>query len=143
MANVLRHERFERAPVAAPKRRRSRLPAGVVSIRDAVRLPVGSVAVIVVGTKIKRDTESGQNLGKCVRITHHDPRSAFSVLVDSLDGPLALDGGGKALKDIRYRPANLRRVWTGLSENERIQLRLWRQVTPLMRGMKVPGGAPC
>lgn len=124
-ANVLHHERFERVP-AQPQRRRGRLPSGVTSISEAVRLPVGSIAIVVAASKLKRDTEPRDNLGKRVRIVHHDPRSAFSVFVDSLDGPLALDGGGKAIKHIRYRPANLRRAWTGLSESERLQLRLRR-----------------
>ena len=107
-------------------KRRGRLPRGVVSIFDAGRLPVGSTAEIVPSTKIKRDTEPHENWGKRVLIKHHDPRTAFSVFVDSLDGPLRLDGGGRDVKNIRYRPANLRRLWTGLSENERIRLLKWR-----------------
>ena len=126
-ANVTLHPTFL-WPVRLPaKRRRGRLPSGVVSIFDAVRLPVGSTAEIVPSTKIKQDTEPHENWGKRVLITHHDPRTAFSVFVDSLDGPLALDGGGKDVKNIRYRPANLRRLWTGLSENERLQLRCMRR----------------
>lgn len=116
-ANVLRHERFERAPVVLPKRRRGSLPCDVVSIkRGFQRLPVGVTAVIVAAAS--RDTEPRQNIGKRVVVTGHTS-GKFSVYVDSLDGPLALDGGGKDVKDIRYRPANLRRVWHGLTTAER------------------------
>lgn len=122
--NVLKHERFERAPVASPKRRRGPLPRGVVAITAVKRLPIGSTAVIVAAPS--KDTEPSQNIGKRVVITAHT-RGAFSVCVDPLDGPLALDGGGVSVRDICYRPANLRRLWIGLTANERMKLALLRK----------------
>lgn len=125
MANVLRHSRFERSPIASPKR--ARLPSGVVSITSVPRLRPGAVAIIVAAPSLKSDVEPRQNLGKRVRVTDISGRSGFCVLVDSLDGPLALDDGGRQVGDIRYRPANLRRAWVGLSNNERVRLSMLRQ----------------
>lgn len=112
MASQLKRERLQRSPIGLPTQRCEPLPPGVVSITSRERLPVGSVAVIVAAQT--KDTEPRQNIGKQVVVVGHT-RGAFPVRVDSLGGPLALDGGGISARDIRYRPANLRRLWTELA----------------------------
>jgi hypothetical protein len=84
----------------------------------------------VIVAAASRDTEPRQNIGKRVVVTDHTS-GKFSVYVDSLGGPLALDGGGKDVKDIRYRPANLRRVWQGVTTAERRALARLRLGCPM------------
>lgn len=104
MADLLRHERFERPPVALPKHR-GRLPRGVVSIRSVPRLKVGDLAEVF-------DVEHADN-GKRVRITGFDPgNDGFNFMCESLDGPIACDDGSLATT-IWTKPRELRRLWTG------------------------------
>jgi hypothetical protein len=117
---VLRHEHFERAPMRPQKRRRGPLPRGVVSIRGRrVNLRVGDRAELVGYT-----TTYAEDNGKRVRIVDVDVGRGW-IGVRSLDGPLRCDNGGTTT-ELDVRATNLRRVWTGLTENERIQLRLLR-----------------
>lgn len=119
MANVLKHERFARPPAAPNKRRRGRLPRGVVSFRPTCRLTIGKLAELVGYIKGAEDN------GKRVRIIDYRLNDACSFRVESLDGPLLCDDGDTTLK-VWVMPKNLRRVWTGLSQDELAQLSLWR-----------------
>lgn len=117
-ATVLRHERFERVPVQPQKRRRGRLPRGVVSIqRRAVWFRNGDRAELVGFETYPEDN------GKRVHIVSVEADGWIGVL--SLDGPLHCDDGSTAI-ELEVGAQHLRRLWTGLSEDERIQLRLWR-----------------
>lgn len=118
-ANLLRHERFDRAPVALPKRRRGPLPRGVVSIKTASRLKVGVLAEVV-GSRDK-----SENDGIRVLIKHFDPRTRHCWLTKSL-GRVIRCSDGALDTEVWFKPEQLRRVWTGLSTNERIQLRMRR-----------------
>jgi len=111
-ATVLRHERFEGVPAHPQKRRRGPLPRGVVSIKSSPRLRVGALVEI-----LSRD--------KRARILDFDWREDSSVEVQSLDGPIPCNDGSTSMT-AWIKPSNLRRVWTGLSTNERIQLRIRR-----------------
>lgn len=118
-ADVLRHERFERAPVQPQKRRRGRLPQGVLSIRSrAVWFRIGDRAELVGFTTYAEDN------GTCVRVVGMDATHSW-IEVRSLGGPLRCDDGSTAT-ELEVRAKHLRRLWVGLTENERIQLRLLR-----------------
>ena len=117
-ANVLRHERFERSPVQLPKRRRGPLPRGVVSIKSVGHLRVGAIAEVV-------NASIQENNGLRVVITHFDPSSTHCWDCKSLGRDIRWTEGG-AGRTASLRPRNLRRVWTGLTTNERIQLRMRR-----------------
>ena len=117
-AAVLTHPHFQSAP-APVKRRRGRLPRGVVSIRSVPRLRIGVLAELF-------DQVRSEDNGKRVHITRHDPANAgYHYEGESLDGPIQCEGGAFE-KFVWFKPAELRRLWTGLSERERIQLRLLR-----------------
>jgi hypothetical protein len=116
--NVLKHERFERVPVALPKRRRGPLPRGVASIKGMSKLRVGALAEVV------NAVMEGNN-GLRVVITNFDASSQYCWECKSF-GPDIRWAEGGAGRTAWFRPRNLRRIWTGLSANERIQLRLLR-----------------
>ena len=69
-------------------------------------------------------TTYAEDNGKRVRIVDVDVTHGW-IGVISLDGPLRCDDGGTTT-ELDVRATNLRRVWTGLSEDERLQLRLLR-----------------
>lgn len=117
-ANVLRHERFQRVPMQPQKRRRGPLPRGVVSIKSASRLRVGALAEIV-------DTPTKVNDGIRVVVIDFDPASPYCWECKSLGRDLRCKDGTMA-RTVMFKSSYLRRVWTGLSANERIQLRLRR-----------------
>lgn len=117
-AVVLRHERFERAPELPQKRRRGPLPRGVVSIKGASRLRTGALAEVV-------NASIEENNGLRVVITDFDSRSQHCWECKSLGPDIRWTEGG-AGRTALFRPRNLRRVWTGLTANERIRLRLLR-----------------
>lgn len=120
IAPVLRHERFERARTLPGKRRGGRLPRTVAALRlwHTRRLKLGAM-VEIVGLKNAAGTRA--------RVVDYDLPSAdgHSIKIQSVDGPLLSDNGTR-VGEMWLRPTNLRRLWTGLSENERVQLRLWR-----------------
>lgn len=120
MANVLRHERFERgAPTLPVKRRRGPLPRNVVPIKRASRLKVGLLAEVV-GTHDKPEND-----GIRVLINKFDPSTRHCWLTQSLDRKIRCSDG-EFDRFVWFKPEQLRRVWTGLSTNERLQLRLRR-----------------
>lgn len=118
-ANVLRHERFQRVPMPPQKRRRGPLPRGVVSIKSVSRLKEGMLA------EISGSRDKSENAGIQVLITKFDPSSRHCWLVQSL-GRKIVCNDGELDRFVWFKPECLRRLWTGLSTNERIQLRLWR-----------------
>lgn len=118
-ARILRHERFECIPVRAQSQRRGPLPRSVAYFKRTPRLRVGAMVEIVGLSKVPR------NNGKYARIIGFDYSDDHRVEVESIDGPLARNDGSTALR-VWMKPANLRRLWTGLNENDRTQLRLWR-----------------
>lgn len=122
VANVLRHERFQGVPVQPQKRRRGPLPRGVVSIKRTPRLHIGVVAEIV-GSR-----DSPENNGIRVLIMEYDPQQRPHCWLTKSLGPPIRCNDGALDKDVWFKDCQLRRVWTGLSENERIQLRLRRGV---------------
>lgn len=111
-ATILHHERFDRVPAQPQMRRRGPLPHGVGYIEPSPRLRVGALVEIV-------------SRGKRARVLGFDDREAYSVEVQSLDGPTPCNDGSASAK-AWVKPSNLRRVWTGLSEDERIKLKLLR-----------------
>lgn len=117
-ANILRHERFARVPTPLQKRRRGKLPRGVVSIKGASRLRVGALAEVV-------NASIEENSGLRVVITDFDSTSQHCWECKSLGRDIRWTAGG-AGRTASLRPRNLRRVWVGLSTNERIQLRMLR-----------------
>jgi hypothetical protein len=118
VANVLRHQRFERVPALPVKRRRGPLPRGVVSIKSASRLRVGVLAEIV-------DTPTKANDGIRVVVIDFDPGSPYCWECRSLDRDLRCNDGAMA-RTAMFKSTHLRRLWTGLSTNDRIKLRMWR-----------------
>lgn len=122
MANVLRHERFESVPARPQKRRRGRLPRGVASIKRTHRLKEGDFAEIV------GEREEAENHGIRVVITLFSLKEhPYCWLVKSLGRAIRCKNGS-LYREVWLKDENLRRLWTGLGENERIQLRMWRGV---------------
>ena len=120
MSNVvLTHARFQRPPVSQ-KRRRGRLPGIVTWIPNGYdRLKPGAR-----GELRFKDAHDRDN-GKRVRIVSVDIAVDCPIHVASLDGPLHCEDGSPS-NDLYVKPHHVRRVWTGLTENERIKLQLWR-----------------
>jgi len=119
---ILTHARFQRPPVVQ-KRRRGRLPGAVAFIpTGADRLEPGTC-----GELVFKDP-GDPDYGKRVRIVAVDLRDSCPVHVRSLDGPLRSDDGTTGA-DMWVKPQSVRRAWTGLTENERIRLRLLRGAT--------------
>jgi hypothetical protein len=116
MSAVLTHERFQHVPTLPQKRRRGRLPPGVVSIKHASRLRVGVLAEVV-------NSSIEANNGIRVVITHFDPRTRHCWLTKSFERAIRCSDGALDT-EVSFKPEQLRRVWKGLSENERIQLRM-------------------
>lgn len=105
-ATILKYERFERPPVAVPKRLRGRLPRGVASIQSVQRLRVGVLAEVF-------DQERPEDNGKRVRITGFDPNNdGYHFACESLDGPIQCEGGSFATM-IWFKPEERRQLWTG------------------------------
>ncbi|HEY0939380.1 MAG TPA: hypothetical protein VGE08_04710 [Steroidobacter sp.] len=118
-ANVLRmypHSLFK-----APERskRRGRLPRGVANIKHYSRLKVGVLA------EVAGSRDKPENDGIRVLITKFDPSSRHCWLAQSLDRKIRCSDG-ELDRFVWFKPEQLRRVWTGLSPNERLQLRLRR-----------------
>lgn len=116
---LLTHARFQRPPVVQ-KRRRGRLPGIVTWIptNGYDRLREGALGELAFG---KSDPDNG----KRVRIVNIDLRDSCPVHVAALNGSLHCEDGSKT-PDLWVKPHHVRRVWTGLTENERIRLRLSR-----------------
>jgi len=119
-ANVLRHERFERVPAQPRKRRRGPLPRGVTHISHAPRIRDGVIAEMIGRKNNKR------NAGIRVSVVKFDASSQWCWAVKSLGRPIACNSGEMAVDGVWCRDRELRRLWRGLSENDRIKLRMWR-----------------
>jgi hypothetical protein len=115
-ANVALHPTFLWPVRPAVKRRR--LPPGVSNIRHVSRLKVGALAEII--GRRKRE-----NNGIRVIIKGFDADSAHCWLVKSLGGPIRCSDGALDT-EVYLKDGQLRRLWTGLTANERLQLRLRR-----------------
>jgi hypothetical protein len=105
-------------PPEQAARRRGPLPRGVVSIKHASRLRVGALAEVV-------NASIEENNGLRVVITDFDSSSNHCWVCKSLDRDIRWTEGG-AGQTASLRSRNLRRVWVGLSANERTRLRMRR-----------------
>lgn len=115
---VLTHARFQRPPVRQ-KRRRGRLPGIVTWIPNGYdRLKPGARGEL---TFEVGDPDNG----KRVRIVSVDLREDCPIHVEAINCSLNCEDGSPS-SDLYVKPHNVRRVWTGLTENERIKLQLWR-----------------
>ena len=125
---LLTHPRFERGALPPQKRRRGRLPGGVARIHFGTiqRFRPGVLAeVIKPGVRV-----GDRNVGARVLITKHDPGHKLNVEAKGIDRDLFwydskarhIGKGG----EVWFDDSSLRRVWRGLSDSDRIKLRLWR-----------------
>lgn len=121
MSNVLlTHARFQRPPVLQ-KRRRGRLP-GIVT-----RIATNGYDRMRAGARgeLRFTDPHDPDHGKRVKIISVDITDECPVHIQSIDGPLHYDNGTTG-GDMWVKPHHVRRVWTGLTESERIKLRLLR-----------------
>jgi hypothetical protein len=129
MSSVLvTHARFQRPPVVQ-KRRGGRLPRGIVPIIARPPLRTGAVAEITASNGFEG------NIGIHVRIIGQATDDCDLVLAhfgrrwecQSLDRDIErFDGTLNRVAPLAN--CELRRVWSGLTKDERIKLRLWREV---------------
>lgn len=116
---VLTHAAFQRPPVLQ-KRRRGRLPAVVTWIAtNGDRLKPGTRG------ELKFKDAGDPDNGKAVTIADINLADSCPIHVVALGEPLTCDDGTPS-NDLWVKPSAVRRVWTGLTENERAKLRLWR-----------------